>query len=145
MVDRGSYQVTIVLSPLLLMSYPGTTESEGETRQWDLGAHTRCIYDMMKPVENEAVEEKHEEEEGKELQHELCGHDRGRPPMLRKKKSSYDLRDIFQHQETEASKTKVSSPVASNPSSPDGSKVSSPSTETPTQQHAGKDETQDGR
>ncbi|OJA16805.1 hypothetical protein AZE42_04772 [Rhizopogon vesiculosus] len=126
------------------MTYPGTAESEGETRQWDLGAHARFIYDMMKSVENEAVEEKHEEEEEKELQHELCGHDRGRPPMLRKKKSSYDLRDIFHHQEAEASKSKVSSPVASNPCSPDESKVSSPSIEAPAQQHAGKDETQDG-
>jgi hypothetical protein len=45
------------------------------------------------------------------------------------------LRDIFQHQEAEASKSKVSSPVSSNLSSPDMSKVSSPSAEAPAEPH----------
>lgn len=109
-----------------------TAEGEGENpQQWNLGAGAHCIHNMVKQDENEAVEEE-QEEEGKEQR----GHDRGRPPMLRKKKSSYDLRDIFQHQEAEASKSKVSSPVSSPVASnisPDTSKVSSPSTEAPAQ------------
>lgn len=113
----------------------GTAESKGQSaQQWNLGVHARCIYDMVKPDEKEPVEEE-QEDEGRELQHEQRGSDRGRPPMLRKKKSSYDLRDIFQHQEAEASKSKVSSPVSSNLSSPDTSKVSSPSAEAPAEPH----------
>jgi|SRR6267154_2385420 len=75
-----------------------------------------------------------QKEEREQVAHELRGRDRGRAPMLRKKKSSYDLRDIFQREE--ASKvsiyvsspdtSKVSSPVASNVSSPDTSQASSP-------------------
>ena len=108
----------------------GITEGE-KVQQWNQGAHPCCIRDTVKPDENKAAEE--EQVEGEELQHdsEQRGRDRGRPPMLRKKKSSYDLRDIFQYQEAEASKSKVSSPVASNVSSPDPSKVSSPNTEAP--------------
>ncbi|KAG1768452.1 hypothetical protein EV702DRAFT_1271524 [Suillus placidus] len=61
---------------------------------------------------------------------ELRGRDRGRPPILKKKKSSYDLRDIFQTQEA-ASSSASSSPVTSNVSSPvvpstDANKIISP-------------------
>ena len=77
----------------------------------------------MEPGGNESAEEK-QKAEGNEEQ-VLRGGDETHPPLLRKKKSSYDLRDIFHHQEAEANQSN-SPPLASKPSPlpPDVSKAS---------------------
>ncbi|KAG2042598.1 hypothetical protein BDR03DRAFT_943766 [Suillus americanus] len=76
--------------------------------------HFRCQVDPGINIDqNEGVKETGERKELPELR----GRDRGRPPILKKKKSSYDLRDIFQTQEA-ASSSASSSPATSNVSSP---------------------------
>ncbi|KAG2157775.1 uncharacterized protein EDB93DRAFT_1335158 [Suillus bovinus] len=87
----------------------------------------QAIHIDQKKIVEDCMEEKGERKELPELR----GRDRGRPPILKKKKSSYDLRDIFQTQEAASSASSESSPVTSNISSPvipspDMNKVISP-------------------
>ncbi|KAG2757072.1 hypothetical protein P692DRAFT_20372591 [Suillus brevipes Sb2] len=102
-----------------------------DSKNGDLDTDFSCQIDPALTIGQHNVVEEHveEKEERRELP-ELRGRDRGRPPILKKKKSSYDLRDIFQTQEA-ASSSASSSPVTSNISSPvipspDANKVISP-------------------
>jgi hypothetical protein len=91
---------------------------KSDNENGDPSPHFSCQIDPAINIDQNKVVEEHVEEkgEGKELP-ELRGRDRGRPPVLKKKKSSYDLRDIFQTQEA-ASSSVSSSSVTSNVSSP---------------------------
>lgn len=91
-----------------------------DSKNGDLDTDFSCQIDPAITIDQHKVVEEHveEKEERRELP-ELRGRDRGCPPALKKKKSSYDLRDIFQTQEA-ASSSASSSPVIL---SPDANKI----------------------
>lgn len=89
---------------------------ETDCEKGDSDPYFKCQIDQAINIDQKKIVEDHVEEKGERKEFpELRGRDRGLPPVLKKKKSSYDLRDIFQ---TQAASSASSSPVASNVSSP---------------------------